>query len=147
MLELIAEANLLLDNASVGENPGQYPLIEYIDLSSAKKSAENVADQENPSEQNIYTQVLRLEESIETFKNALILAIDDTMRQIKVYAVNNTIYVCQDGNDEIIVYGIDGRCIRRIARLLDNSTTEIFVENKGVYFVKVGVESFKVAVE
>lgn len=147
LLELIAEANLLLDNASVGENPGQYPLIEYIDLSSAKKLAENVADQENPSEQNIYTQVLRLEEAIETFKNALILAIDDTMRQIKVYAVNNTIYVCQDGNDEIIVYGIDGRCIRRIARPLDNSTTEIFVENKGVYLVKVGVESFKVAVE
>lgn len=147
LLELIAEANLLLDNASVGENPGQYPLIEYIDLSSAKKSAENVADQENPSEQNIYTQVLRLEEAIETFKNALILAIDDTMRQIKVYAVNNTIYVCQDGNDEIIVYGIDGRCIQSIARPLDNSTTEIFVENKGVYLVKVGVESFKVAVE
>ena len=147
LLELIAEANLLLDNASVGENTGQYPLIEYIDLSSAKKSAENVADQENPSEQNIYTQVLRLEEAIETFKNALILAIDDAMQQIKVYAVNNTIYVCQDGNDEIIVYGIDGRCIRRIARPLDNSTTEIFVENKGVYLVKVGVESFKVAVE
>ncbi|MBR4116214.1 MAG: hypothetical protein IKK40_09400, partial [Bacteroidales bacterium] len=139
---LIKQAQQLLDKVDVGT----YSLVAYIDLTLARQLAEDVCNQENPSEQDIHTQVVQLKEAIDAFQKMLV-AIDDTQRQIKVYAANNTIYVCQDRNDEITIFSIDGKCIQYIANPLDNTTTEIFVEHKGVYFVKVGIELFKVFVK
>jgi uncharacterized repeat protein (TIGR02543 family) len=147
LLELIAEATQLLDNASVGSNPGQYPIIEYMNLNNARNSAETVANKENPSEQNIDIQVRRLEEAIKEFKEALIVAIDNVLPQTKVYAANHTIFVCQDRNEEIAVYNAEGKRILYVANPQDYATTEFSVKTNGIYFVKVGKKSFKVIIE
>ena len=147
LLELIAEATQLLDNASVGSNPGQYPIIEYMNLNNARNSAETVANKENPSEQNIDIQVRRLEEAIKEFKEALIVAIDNVLPQTKVYAANHTIFVCQDRNEEFAVYNAEGKRILYVANPQDYATTEFSVKTNGIYFVKVGTKSFKVIIE
>ena len=146
LYELLAEAKELLDNSSVGENSGQYPLIEYMNLNNAYTAAENVANQQTPSENNVYTQVVRLENAIESFKNSYILTIDDLSETIKVYATNNIIYVIQSENNEITVYNSNGEIVTHIARTQMNSMAQIPVSTKGLYFVVVGNKTFKTIV-
>ena len=73
------------------------------------------------------------------------MAIENTSKNVNVYSVNQNIYILQQGHDEISIFSTDGKCITHITK--PDSVTEIQVKDKGVYFVKIGTETYKVIVE
>ena len=62
---LVLQANDLLHNNTAGDRPGQYGLIEFMDLYVARDGGESLLQQAEPATENIYAQVTRLEIAIE----------------------------------------------------------------------------------
>ncbi|SFL45831.1 Glycosyl hydrolases family 2, TIM barrel domain [Gracilibacillus orientalis] len=67
--KLINEAQELLDNAEIGEKPGQYEQDIVDALHSAIASAQEVLEQDDPSNKSLQEAIEALEEAVDQFKD------------------------------------------------------------------------------
>ena len=146
--EIIAIATNLLNTTSPGDKPGQYPYLEYMDLFSARISANEILAKDNPRQEDVDIQVVVLRNAIDAYINSKIpdnVSVDDiTENQVVIYTKSHVIVVENAENQTIEIFDIDGR---RIETIEGDAYAELHVEKCGMYVVKVGKTQQKVVVK
>ena len=138
--EIIAVATNLLNTTSPGDKPGQYPYLEYMDLFSARISANEILAKDNPRQEDIDIQVVVLRNAIDAYINSKIpenVSVDDVAEnQVVIYAKSHIVVVENADIHDVQIFDISGRCISKDG-MNAVSENEIFVERTGFYIVKV----------
>ena len=138
--EIIAVATNLLNTTSPGDKPGQYPYLEYMDLFSARISANNILAKDNPRQEDVDIQVVVLRNAIDAYINSKIpdnVSADDVAEnQVVIYAKSHIVVVENADIHDVQIFDISGRCISKDG-MNAVSENEIFVERTGFYIVKV----------
>ena len=147
LLTLIKSAQELLLSASVGQGEGQYPLIEYINLSRVSQESEDISKQQDPKQEEINNQVTILQDAIEAFKNSKIhVTVDDITSSVVAYSFGHIIVIEGAENEDIQIFDIKGCMIENIKNN-SQSTLQVYVNKVGCYFVKIGTEVRRVIVK
>ena len=135
---VVAEASDLLDTTSVGDTPGQYPLMGYMDLSRAKQDGEAmVRAQTSSTQKEVNNQVALIRELMESYRNSLILAATSVdVNGVSIYTKGFNIVVENAESQEIKVYDITGKLVVAVAGSNVSDYTEIPLMKCGVYIVK-----------
>ena len=138
--EIIAVATNLLNTTSPGDKPGQYPYLEYMDLFSARISANNILAKDNPRQEDVDIQVVVLRNAIDAYINSKIpdnVSVDDVAEsQVIIYTKSHIVVVENADIHDVQIFDISGRCISKDG-MNAVSENEIFVERTGLYIVKV----------
>ena len=148
LADLIAQATDLLAAAKVGSEPGQYPLLEYMDLFTARQGGNQLINNANSKQKDIDTQVKVIQDAINAFISSQIpLAIDDVNElSVEVYTAAHTIIVRNATDNDITIYDNTGRNIQHTAKNEVFDVMQYSVRMAGVYFVRVGEKSHTVIV-
>ena len=146
---LVATATDLLNTSSPGDKPGQYPYMEFMDLFSARFSANEILSKSNPRQEDVDIQVVVLRNAIESFINSKIegqgVSVDDVAEnQVVIYTKSHIVVVENAENQMIEIFDIEGR---RIETIEGDAYTELNVEKCGMYVVRVGQTQQKVVVK
>ena len=146
--ELVDLAFNLLNTTSPGDKPGQYPYLEYMDLFSARISANEILAKDNPRQEDVDIQVVVLRNAIDAYINSKIpdnVSVDDIAEnQVVIYTKSHIVVVENAENQVIEIFDIEGR---RIETIEGDAYTELNVEKCGMYVVKVGQTQQKVVVK
>ena len=138
--EIIAIATNLLNTTSPGDKPGQYPYLEYMDLFSARISANEIYAKDNPRQEDVDIQVVVLRNAIDAYINSKIpdnVSVDDVAEnQVVIYTKSHIVVVENADIHDVQIFDISGRCISKDG-MNAVSENEIFVERTGLYIVKV----------
>ncbi|MCQ2608580.1 MAG: glycosyl hydrolase family 8 [Bacteroidales bacterium] len=144
---LVAEATELLSTTSVGENSGQYGLLECMELSRAKQTAERMISDNKVTQKEVNKQVIILQNAINAYRASQILAADvvDAV-SIQLYTKSHVVVV-ENANDAIAVYDINGRLISLLDKESAGDYAEINIVKDGVYIVKVGTIAQQIMIQ
>ena len=146
--EIIAVATNLLNTTSPGDKPGQYPYLEYMDLFSARISANEILAKDNSRQEDVDIQVVVLRNAIDAYinsKNPDNVSVEDIAEnQVVIYTKFHIVVVENAENQMIEIFDIEGR---RIETIEGDAYTELNVEKCGMYVVKVGQTQQKVVVK
>ncbi len=135
---LIAEATELLSTTSVGENGGQYGLLECMELSRSKQTAERMLSDSKVTQKDVDKQVVLLQKAIDAYRASQVLAADVIdATTVQIYTKSH-IVVVENANNAIAVYDIKGRLVSLLDKESANDSAEIYIAKNGVYIVKIG---------
>ncbi|MCQ2604944.1 MAG: InlB B-repeat-containing protein [Bacteroidales bacterium] len=145
--KLVAEATELLSTTSVGEDSGQYGLLECMELSRAKQTAERMIADSKTTQRDVNDQVVILQKAIDAYRASQVLAADaiDAI-PVQIYTKSH-IVVVENATDAIAVYDIKGRLITLLDKESASDYAEIYLAKNGVYIVKVGTIAQQIMIQ
>lgn len=135
LVALYGKATTLLNSTTVGTNPGNYLLTEYIALYDLNQKAQAMLTS-SAGDDEITALCDKLEKAMNDYTDSQIpTAIDEIANEPMISVVGYTVYISNMNGEPCAVYGISGKCVYSCK---DMQNAMVTMRTVGTYIVKIG---------
>lgn len=135
LVDLYGKASTLLNSTTVGTNPGEYALTQYLALRDLNKEAQAMLTG-SASDGEITALCDKLEKAITDYKASQIpTAIGEIANGPEISVKERTVYITNIQGEHCAVYDVSGRCVYSCKEMMAATVT---MRIAGTYIIKIG---------
>ncbi|MCQ2959864.1 MAG: hypothetical protein MJ198_06725 [Bacteroidales bacterium] len=144
LVALYGKATTLLNSTTVGTNPGNYSLTEYIALYDLNQKAQAMLTS-SAGDDEITALCDQLEKAMNDYTDSQIpTAIGEIANEPMISVVGYTVYISNMNGEPCAVYDISGKCVYSCR---DMQNAMVTMRTVGTYIVKIGNKQQNVVIK